>query len=142
MRWGLGVAAAAGLLAAAAARGDLPAGAGERPRMRGDVVCELEQVDRATASSRRCIACHDGTLGEGFVFAMPGSDIGMSHPVDVDYEAAAARHPGEYVPRAQLPPEVPLVQGKVACTSCHDGRSSEPHHIPSYESLCLSCHVK
>jgi hypothetical protein len=64
----------------------------------------------------------------------------MSHPVDVDYAAVVARQPDRYEPPSRLPREVPLVEGKVTCTSCHDGRSPDAKRVVALESLCTSCH--
>lgn len=104
-------------------------------------VCELEGADRATTSSQRCIACHDGTAGSPIAFGVRPDGIGSSHPVEVDYGAAAARQPGRYHPAAMLPREIPLVNGRVACTSCHDGASPDPKRVVRATRLCQSCHA-
>lgn len=106
--------------------------------------CELARVDRRTTSSLSCLACHDGTGGPGveyraeFEMGEPGRS--MSHPVHVDYRAVAARQPDRYRPATALPPEVPLVAGRVECTTCHDGGSPDRQHVARVADLCQACH--
>jgi hypothetical protein len=126
-RWGAALAAAA-----------LAASAGARAAD-GDT-CELGRADRRTATSRACMACHDGSAGREIGFQMSADGRGMSHPVEVDYGAAAAAHPGQYQPATALPAEVPLVGGKVECTTCHDGASRDPRRVAAVRDLCLACH--
>ncbi len=111
-----------------------------RPNVRGNV-CELEQLDRTRTSARVCVSCHDGTIGPGVQFRMGPDDSGMSHPVDTDYASAHAKQPDKYVPPGALPVDVPLVEGRVACTSCHDPASTEPKHVARPGSLCSACHI-
>jgi hypothetical protein len=83
-------------------------------------------VDRAAAAPLRCIGCHDAAAS-------------ASHPL-VDYASVALRDPERFVPPARLAREVPLVGGKIACTSCHDGASRDPKHVAIAARLCESCH--
>jgi predicted CXXCH cytochrome family protein len=64
----------------------------------------------------------------------------MGHPVDVDYPSFAAEHPDQYQPASRLPPEVPLVRGRIQCTTCHDGASRDPRWVVEVKDLCLRCH--
>ena len=60
---------------------------------------------------------------------MPGVLLieGMARlPVEVDYGAAAARQPGRYHPAAMLPREIPLVNGRVACTDLFPHGQRDP----------------
>ncbi len=104
--------------------------------------CELDGASRARTPSIRCMACHDGSAGATVSFQMSADGRGMSHPVEVDYGAAVARDPAHYHPQATLPREVPLVNGKVACTSCHDGASPDPTRVAMVPHLCASCHAE
>ena len=130
-RWGAALGAVAALVCVGAA-----AGAADR------TACELRGADRARTGSQGCMACHDGTTGASVGFVSRAGGLGVSHPVGVDYAAAAARQPGRYAPAADLPPDVPLVSGKVECTTCHDGASSAPDHVArtTVTSLCTACH--
>src|SRR5512140_146453 len=65
--------------------------------------CELVMANRATASSMRCAGCHDGSIGASIELRTGTDRDGMSHPVEVDYARAAARHPGRYAPPGSLP---------------------------------------
>jgi predicted CXXCH cytochrome family protein len=126
-RWGAALAAAA-----------LAASAGARAADGG--TCELSRVNREATTTRGCLSCHDGSAGPGVGFKMGADDRAMSHPVEVDYAAAAAAHPGQYQPAAALPPEVPLVGGKVQCTTCHDGASPDRKRVVAVRDLCVTCH--
>ncbi len=110
-----------------------------RPNVRGEA-CELERVDRVHTPSLRCVSCHDGSVGPGIEFRMGATAGSMSHPVDVDYFSAYARQPSKYAPPGALPKDVPLVEGRVACTSCHDPASTEPNHVSRQATLCDACH--
>jgi predicted CXXCH cytochrome family protein len=132
-------AAAAALAIAAGARAGAPERVGpERGAPEWDAPCELARVDRGRTPSQRCIACHGDTADATAPRGRPTTH--QSHPVEVDYAGAAARHPDDFVRAARLPPHVPLVDGKVACTSCHDGASRRRGRTVDLESLCTSCH--
>jgi hypothetical protein len=132
-RWvaALGAAAVALVCAGAAAPSDRAERAG----------CELVRADRARTRSTSCIACHDGTAGHATVATSTSGALG-SHPVGVSYGLALARRPSEYASPGQLPPDVPLVAGRVECTSCHDGASRLPKHVAHGPDLCETCHHK
>lgn len=113
-------------------------------------LCALGRVNRAQADSRTCLACHDGTSAAGVAYQRPHelgrtglSAMHTSHPVDVDYQLAWSRKPGLLHPTGALPEALALPQGKVSCTTCHDGASREKHHVSvsmSRSRLCASCH--
>lgn len=126
-RWGAALAAAA-----------LAASAGARAA--DGSACELSRVDRRTTTSRTCVACHDGSAGPAVAFQMAPDGRGMSHPVEIDYRWSAAARPGQYEAAATLPPEVPLVGGRVECTTCHDGASGDPKRVVAVRNLCTVCH--
>jgi hypothetical protein len=94
--------------------------------------CELARADRLRTPSSRCIACHDGAGAHS---------LGPSHPVDVDYARASARAPGRYeAPARLLPQDITLVDGKVACVSCHSAASRHRKHAVDPVRLCAGCH--
>jgi predicted CXXCH cytochrome family protein len=127
-RWGAAITAAA--LAASAG-----AGTG------GGGTCELGRVERRRATSRECMSCHDGSAGTAIGgFQMRADGRGPSHPVEVDYASVAAAHPDQYQPAASLPASVPLVRGRIECTTCHDPGSRDPKHVADTPDLCLACH--
>lgn len=125
-RWGAALAAALAVSAGA--------------RATGDGTCELGRGDRRTTPSLSCLGCHDGSVGPGIGFQMSPEGRGMSHPVQVDYARASAARPGQYQAAATLPPEVPLVDGRVECTTCHDGASRDPKRVAAVKDLCAACH--
>ncbi len=124
----LGTMSAALLVAAAH-----PTAQAERAVTSGDGVCTLAIADRAHTPSSRCLACHDGSAARS---------LGASHPVEVSYVAAATTAGATALPSAP-PPELPLVEGRVACTTCHDGRAPLPARtaLPG-DGLCYACHRK
>jgi hypothetical protein len=105
-----------------------------------ETVCELGRADRARTPSAQCLACHDGAAATGVGFAPRASNLpGLDHPVEVDYEAARLRSP-RLRPRAALPREIVLVNGRITCTTCHDGAAQTRAHTVPQEQLCTSCH--
>jgi hypothetical protein len=128
-RWGAALAAALALAASAVARAA------------DDGTCELSRVDRRHTTSRSCMTCHDGTGGKAVSFgARATGGLGPSHPVEVDYAAVAAAHPDRFRPAGSLPFAIPLVRGRIECTTCHDGASTSPGRVPPIRDLCLTCH--
>lgn len=99
--------------------------------------CALDGTDRATTPVRACTGCH-GPHGVGFALA-------ATHPVDVDYAAAAAASTGDRALRtaSTLPRDLVLVDGVVTCTTCHDARSRLPFRLArsGARALCVACHV-
>ncbi len=97
-------------------------------------ICTISRADRITTTSAECLSCHDGTVT---------TSIGESHPYDVDYDGARARS-SNLRPRGALPANLVLPGGKVTCTTCHDGASTEPAKtsLPLVGSqLCFACHA-
>jgi predicted CXXCH cytochrome family protein len=139
-RWTIGLAAAA--LAAASGASDGAHGVrAARGHAGGDAsTCELSRLDRARTPSTACMQCHDGSAGPGVPFQMSRDRHGMSHAVGVDYAAAASEAPERYHPASALPPDVPLVDGRIECTTCHDGALTTPHQVVDRRRLCLACH--
>jgi predicted CXXCH cytochrome family protein len=106
--------------------------------------CVLHTVDRATAATSVCTSCLGPSLapqGRSARFQMPGRAFG--HPVDVDYDAARGARPDRFKARSELPSTLPLVGGKIACTTCHSARSTIQSSLAMSAdgALCLSCHV-
>jgi hypothetical protein len=110
-------------------------------RAAGESPCELEGTIRRVTGSVSCLSCHDGSMGPSISPGGTAWSGGVaSHPVGIDYAAAANRHPGTYTPVSQLPQEIVLVGGKVECTTCHDGTSTLPRKVAGSSDLCLACH--
>lgn len=109
----------------------------------------FEQKDIIDDNSRECLSCHDGTLStathtqiRGLNFKH-GRDIGMSHPISVDYEEVYLRKPRKYHPPQSLDPLIVLINGKIGCETCHNHYSKHRKHLVmnNFKSrLCLSCH--
>ncbi len=110
--------------------------------------CDLARADRARTTSQHCMACHDGSVGPGVGYVSSGGTGSASrtpvnsHPVGISYAAAAARQPGEYAPASSLPADVPLPNGMVECTTCHDGKAANPNRVVPRTGLCTACHIR
>ena len=105
-----------------------------------DRICLLRWVARDKASSFRCMQCHDGTLAAAVSHKITVK-AESSHPIEVGYATALSRQVVR--PVGQLPKAIVLVDGKVTCTSCHDGRSREPARVAmsmKRSGLCFACH--
>ena len=105
--------------------------------------CGLSAADRRVTSSLACLACHDGSvqgpipIGSGHT--RPRRD---AHPVGMLYEGARRM---KLRPLASLPPAIVLVEGRVVCTTCHDGEASGRGKLAIEQGpssrLCLACHA-
>ncbi|HEX9306891.1 MAG TPA: cytochrome c3 family protein [Anaeromyxobacter sp.] len=150
-RWGVALAAAiavaSGARGAEGFRGSLGSwsgtagdNGGPAGRASGGEPCTLSRVERAKTTSSACLACHDGGVAPAVGFEMRAGGGGFGHPVSVDYGRAASEHPTQYAPAGALPREIPLVNGRIECTTCHDGASATAKHVVDTQQLCLACH--
>ncbi|MBI4815243.1 MAG: hypothetical protein HY791_03225 [Deltaproteobacteria bacterium] len=108
-----------------------------------DPLCLLGWVDRGRTEARACLSCHDGSVSTGREHEVRG--VGLeSHPVDVPYESRQVGRTNSLRPTVQLEPAIVLVDGRLVCTSCHDGSSSLPAKLAismNGSGLCLACHA-
>jgi predicted CXXCH cytochrome family protein len=82
--------------------------------------------ERATTPVAVCLECH--------------GDMAHGHPTEIRYSDAVLEN-RELARPETLPPQLPLVDGKVACTTCHDGASTEKKYLAlPQRQLCLACH--
>lgn len=102
------------------------------------------------AASLECLACHEGSVGTAVSYQVAGQEAltfqgrSLSHPVGVDYAAAASAN-RELRSLDDLSPLISLYEGKVGCTSCHNPFSSEADMLVFNNrgsALCLECHLK
>ncbi|MGB2906936.1 MAG: cytochrome c3 family protein [Candidatus Aminicenantaceae bacterium] len=110
---------------------------------------DYESLDMLDDNSKDCLSCHDGTLSSasdiqlrGLNFEHP-TDIGLSHPVGMDYAQVYAQNPNTFHPPESIDPRIVLAQGRVGCESCHDHYSGNPKYLVmdnTMSRLCLSCH--
>lgn len=100
------------------------------------------------AISRDCLRCHDGAATTDKATAMQagvfdhGDDIGVIHPIGVDYTIATLRN-RSLVPVTQLSSSIRLVNGQVGCGSCHESLASSRNQLimsNAGSALCLQCH--
>ncbi|HET9597451.1 MAG TPA: hypothetical protein VFP65_17820 [Anaeromyxobacteraceae bacterium] len=119
--------------------------AGTHGGVSGTGPCQLASVDRRTTPSARCLACHDGSAAPSILrSARTAAPLG-DHPFDSDYAQARLRRGFARLrdPR-ELDAALPLVGGKVACTTCHAGDSRERAHVAlpmAGSGLCFACHA-
>jgi hypothetical protein len=98
------VASVAMVLIAATNRAQVPAAA-----------CRLLEPGSELLSSASCRVCHPWDV---------------CHPVDVDYDNAHRRRPGElHPPGVVIGRGAFLPDGQVRCVTCHDRNSAEPSHL-------------
>ena len=94
------------------------------------------EQEPAVSRAEMCLSCHDGSIVDSRkrVWQLHGHATGMTPPADM-----------------RIPPNLPLVNGTVACRTCHsahmggqftgDLRSSIFLRVPNKSSeLCISCH--
>jgi predicted CXXCH cytochrome family protein len=129
---------AATLVAAAATLLAHPVRADLRPYGTGayDTGCTLASADRLSTTTRECLTCHDGTLGNTH-FATRGD-----HPVDVSYDGRLGGTT-RLRPRFEVSRRLVMPDGEVRCVTCHDGASTERSHVAvslAGSGLCRSCH--
>jgi predicted CXXCH cytochrome family protein len=107
---------------------------------------ELGPID---SISRECLGCHDGSVatggetmaGKGGLFDH-GGDVGVTHPIGIDYARSAMLN-RSLVPPQELNPVIRLVGGMVSCASCHDSNSSSKYQLVmsnTGSALCMQCH--
>jgi predicted CXXCH cytochrome family protein len=100
--------------------------------------------------SMECLGCHDGVIASDASYNIVGSEavtyqqIGLSHPIGMDYNKVANEKRGLRTV-AELSPYIALYNGKVGCASCHNPYSSE-HRMLTLNNrgsaLCMECHIK
>ena len=117
------------------------------------------------SSSRMCLSCHDGTVAVGQTVvwgqltisgtmkstSIFGSDLKSSHPFSVKTPLIDSPNINADLfatPPHTADPAVPLVNGNVECTSCHQPHfESIDKQLPQFlvrdsssSQLCLACH--
>jgi predicted CXXCH cytochrome family protein len=107
------------------------------------------QAGPIDSESLGCLGCHDGSVaGGGDAMAARGGvwehggDVGLSHPIGIDYARSALRN-SALTPVGELNPAVRLVGGLVGCGSCHDAFSKAQYQLVldnTGSALCLQCH--
>lgn len=96
--------------------------------------------------SAGCIACHDGSLGNGGNVRTHDekSAINGSHSIGTDYNTISYRKSG-YRNIHNIRASIKFVDGRLGCLSCHDLQNKgKAHLVESMESskLCFECHAK
>ena len=96
--------------------------------------------------SESCLRCHDrdqqlpAELAEGFDPARPVRTANHVTGVRVVHNRA-----GGYGTQPPIDPRLPLVNGRIECTTCHDLYSPTPYQLAQFEprdAMCLGCHVR
>ncbi len=109
----------------------------------------FELKDSIDDNSRDCLSCHDGTLSVESSTQIKEvnwehtKDIGLSHPISMDYASVYFQKPRTFHPPQSLDSRIILVDGKIGCETCHDHYSEIENKLvmDNFRSrLCLSCH--
>ncbi len=105
-----------------------------------------QELDKSTSY---CLSCHDGItatdthMTPGFREPGVAKGIGLSHPVDIDYEQVYIKKMRAYHHPGSLDPRLKLENSKITCMTCHDENSILKNHLVMENTrsrLCLSCH--
>ena len=112
---------------------------------------------RSASAGGACLACHDGTRARHVIARQRGElqntdGMTVNHPVGMDYEQHVLERPTRLRPARTLPEAVRLVDGRVACVSCHREKPVHPGPRgclvtkeltvgPRETDLCLACHA-
>ena len=103
-------------------------------------------LDRESGS---CLGCHDGTTARSSAIRVGGRgkriDVSpmREHPMGMVYDRVWREPTRRLRPRAFLPSEIRLVDGRIGCTTCHSLYSSLPSKLVMSNRgsrLCLACH--
>jgi len=104
----------------------------------GDSVSASSATDPSglERENHNCLSCHDGSVGQ---------DIGVSHPVAIDYTAKwpTTGRPGRLTPVERLDPRLRLFDNKLACGTCHSVYAREPKLLVmanDRSQICRGCH--
>lgn len=117
-----------------------------------------------SASSIHCLSCHDGTIALGDLAnsrvgsvgendnlnnttltgrALLGTDLANDHPISIIYDAALSTNDTDLVHPANI--DLPLLNGELHCTSCHDSHDNTfppfLHKSTLNGELCVTCHA-
>ena len=125
---------------------------------------------RLDALTLSCLDCHDGAQAQFIAARQAGTPTrydghrGQDHPIGMRYRDYPERDPASYRYLLTLDPSIRLIEGKVACVSCHRLKSEftqEAYQVLANlggdrrtcvaskdlardartNSLCLACHV-
>jgi hypothetical protein len=131
----------------------------------------MEEEGSLDDSSEQCMSCHNGSRGRKIVRKSAEAPMhfeghmNTNHPVGMNYRNHAANDPQGYKPLETLDKAILLVNGKVACISCHmlkkdmqvtstgfikvglsrDGTDpfcTLTKQLTRVTDLCMSCHIK
>lgn len=96
------------------------------------------------ASVEDCVVCHDGSIAKNVVYCLKDCSIMTPHAVKHRYPPPGRE--AAYRPVASLQEAgIELVDGMVACVSCHNLTNQSPYHLAvgiAASGLCLTCHIQ
>lgn len=102
-----------------------------------------QQVEQ-NGTTTDCIACHDGSIAKNVSVCTVKCGFNDSHSVFKDYPPRGKE--GSYVPVNSLQEKgIQLVNGKVACISCHDLKKTGKYRLVidnEKSRLCFACHIQ
>ena len=98
-------------------------------------------------SNPNCKACHNTQAGmyPNKIWRI-GADLTDDHPVSISYPSPS-QDPDFNTPPDPIKgwPDLPLFNGKVECSTCHDPHNGEPQFLRKTNNnslLCRTCHKK
>ncbi len=129
---------------------------------------DISDLGGKVTSSNLCLSCHDGTVAINSFYSNFGAnltpatfmpedrtirDLTKQHPINFTFDAALAAKDGGLITPASVKSvdpggEVPLYNGTMQCSTCHDPHAGPPNHIffrqfpaeTGRPTSCLYCH--
>lgn len=95
--------------------------------------------------SALCLTCHDGVLASMSKPMSIGPDLSNDHPVSITYDSHLAAKDKKLAHPNDLPDTLPLFNGKIECSTCHNvhapsGTKWLLRMSNSRSRMCLACH--
>lgn len=112
--------------------------------LRAEEISHHGQAVNSRGPSEECLACHDGLLAKDVAYCTVDCSFNSNHSVSRPYPPRGKED--SYRPAGSLREMgIELVDGRVACISCHDLGNPGKNHLVMDNAgsrLCSACHVK
>lgn len=96
----------------------------------------------AHAAHETCIDCHVDAAPQPTTAALRVALPGLCLQCHAD-RVAPGEHRIDVTPTTPVPASLPLVNGQVSCTTCHDAHLSTPTKTRMVApQLCIACHAQ
>ena len=99
------------------------------------MLVSLFLAQEAGADHNQCTSCH--ILDTDPALLQPLPDLCINCHAN---RVGVGEHVIDVPPTASQAPELPLLNGLVSCTTCHDYHATTPGQLRLASGLCLACH--